>query len=230
MRDSRWFVAAVATVALFAALVSASVDHDAPAVVAEGWYRNRHAAGAIAALATERANQPRDAANAQSGRGTAVAAIRDFLEGRRLFDQETFGGNGRTCLTCHSEETGTVSAGRRAPARFRINRHDPLFVHDGSDDDDEDGFGDGTTCDAHADGRDDSHAHRAPSERRRSNTIPTRAFVTVRRGDPDDRQHAGPGSGAHAGWRATDARLAGTWRDSRITRRRRGRCGRGSSS
>lgn len=30
-------------------------------------------------------------------------------EGRRLFDRETFGGNGRTCVTCHSEETGTFS-------------------------------------------------------------------------------------------------------------------------
>jgi cytochrome c peroxidase len=30
-----------------------------------------------------------------------------------------------------------------ARRRFRINRHDPLFVHDGSDDDDGDGVGDG---------------------------------------------------------------------------------------
>ncbi len=28
---------------------------------------------------------------------------------RRLFTTETFGGNGRTCLTCHSFDTGTVS-------------------------------------------------------------------------------------------------------------------------
>jgi cytochrome c peroxidase len=68
--------------------------------------------------------------------------IRNFVEGRRLFDRETFGGNGRTCLTCHSEDTGTVSP-EDARRRFRINRHDPLFVHDGSDDDDGDGFGDG---------------------------------------------------------------------------------------
>jgi len=25
-----------------------------------------------------------------------------------LFEHETFGGNGRTCLTCHSRQTGTV--------------------------------------------------------------------------------------------------------------------------
>jgi hypothetical protein len=29
--------------------------------------------------------------------------------GRRLFTHETFGGNGRTCQTCHTEKTGTVS-------------------------------------------------------------------------------------------------------------------------
>jgi cytochrome c peroxidase len=68
--------------------------------------------------------------------------VSDFLEGQRLFDRETFGGNGRTCLTCHSRETGTVSP-RDAQLRFRKDPHDPLFVHDGSDDDDGDGFGDG---------------------------------------------------------------------------------------
>ena len=30
-------------------------------------------------------------------------------EGRRLFDVEKFGGNGRTCRTCHSKQTGTFS-------------------------------------------------------------------------------------------------------------------------
>jgi cytochrome c peroxidase len=53
--------------------------------------------------------------------------------GRRLFERETFGGNGRTCRTCHTQETGTVSP-QDARQRFRIDRHDPLFVHDGSDD------------------------------------------------------------------------------------------------
>ena len=53
--------------------------------------------------------------------------------GRRLFTHETFGGNGRTCQTCHSGTTGTVSP-EDARRRFRIDRDDPLFVHDGSDD------------------------------------------------------------------------------------------------
>src|SRR5215471_1509481 len=30
---------------------------------------------------------------------------------RRLFTNETFGGNGRTCDTCHSLQTGTLSPG-----------------------------------------------------------------------------------------------------------------------
>jgi hypothetical protein len=60
--------------------------------------------------------------------------------GRHLFERETFGGNGRTCLTCHSRETGTVSP-QDAMARFAANPHDPLFLHDGSDD----GNGNGVT-------------------------------------------------------------------------------------
>src|SRR6266513_1595315 len=52
---------------------------------------------------------------------------------RRLFTTETFGGNGRTCLTCHSFETGTVSP-EDAQKRFSKNPRDPLFLFDGSDD------------------------------------------------------------------------------------------------
>jgi cytochrome c peroxidase len=61
-------------------------------------------------------------------------------EGRRLFDQETFGGNGRTCRTCHTEDTGTVSPGDAAK-RLKLDPNDPLFLHDGSDD----GLGNGVT-------------------------------------------------------------------------------------
>src|SRR5262244_1561349 len=57
----------------------------------------------------------------------------DLFEGKRLFEQETFGGNGRTCLTCHSRDTGTVSPAD-AQRRFAQNPRDPLFLHDGSDD------------------------------------------------------------------------------------------------
>lgn len=53
--------------------------------------------------------------------------------GERLFEQETFGGNGRTCRTCHSADTGTVSP-QDAAKRLKQNPDDPLFLHDGSDD------------------------------------------------------------------------------------------------
>jgi cytochrome c peroxidase len=62
------------------------------------------------------------------------------MDGKRLFERETFGGNGRTCLTCHSIETGTVSPAD-ALSRLQANPHDPLFVFDGSDD----GHGNGVT-------------------------------------------------------------------------------------
>jgi cytochrome c peroxidase len=54
-------------------------------------------------------------------------------EGRRLFDVETFGGNGRTCRTCHSKKTGTFSP-EEALARLIEDPNDPLFLHDGLDD------------------------------------------------------------------------------------------------
>lgn len=54
-------------------------------------------------------------------------------EGRRLFDRETFGGNGRTCDTCHTGPDGTIDP-REVQRRFRTNPDDELFVHDGLDD------------------------------------------------------------------------------------------------
>src|SRR5262245_28917557 len=62
-----------------------------------------------------------------------VSSIGERQDGKRLFERETFGGNGRTCLTCHSRDTGTVSP-EDALARFQANPNDPLFRHDGSDD------------------------------------------------------------------------------------------------
>ena len=57
----------------------------------------------------------------------------DTGSGRRLFERETFEGNGRTCATCHSRRTGTVSP-EDARERFAENPDDPLFRADGSDD------------------------------------------------------------------------------------------------
>ena len=60
-------------------------------------------------------------------------AKRRLQEGRKLFDVETFGGNGRTCRTCHSKKTGTFSP-EEALARLAEDPNDPLFLHDGLDD------------------------------------------------------------------------------------------------
>lgn len=57
----------------------------------------------------------------------------DLFRARHLFERETFGGNGRTCLTCHSRETGTFNP-KDAQQRFAHNPKDPLFLADGSDD------------------------------------------------------------------------------------------------
>ena len=55
------------------------------------------------------------------------------LRGKHLFEEATFGGNGRTCSTCHDKATGTLSP-RDARRRFAKDPNDPLFLHDGSDD------------------------------------------------------------------------------------------------
>ena len=65
-----------------------------------------------------------------SAHGSSVVSQPD---GKRLFERETFGGNGRTCSTCHTSATGTISP-MDAQKRFNGNARDPLFVHDGSDD------------------------------------------------------------------------------------------------
>lgn len=75
--------------------------------------------------------------------GSSIERVQAGLRrenGRRLFERETFGGNGRTCLTCHSRDTGTVSI-EDANHRFNCDEDDPLFVQDGSDD----GEGNGVT-------------------------------------------------------------------------------------
>jgi len=54
-------------------------------------------------------------------------------EGRRLFRKETFGGNGRTCETCHSRRTGTLSP-EDVRELLKKDPNNPLFLHDGLDD------------------------------------------------------------------------------------------------
>ncbi|MGB2714732.1 MAG: hypothetical protein WBC51_11165 [Vicinamibacterales bacterium] len=57
------------------------------------------------------------------------------LNGKKLFEQETFGGNGRTCLTCHSKLTGTLTL---ADVQRLIDKADPddtFLIHDALDED-----------------------------------------------------------------------------------------------
>lgn len=60
--------------------------------------------------------------------------------GRALFDHETFGGNGRTCRTCHSPSNGTLTLAQ-IDDRFAEDPTGPLFRGDGTDD----GLGNGTS-------------------------------------------------------------------------------------
>jgi cytochrome c peroxidase len=58
------------------------------------------------------------------------------LDGKKLFERETFGGNGRTCRTCHSKDTGTLTV---ADVQRIIDRADPdgtFLISDALDDDD----------------------------------------------------------------------------------------------
>jgi hypothetical protein len=64
------------------------------------------------------------------GTGAASSGRR---AGEHLFRKETFGGNGRTCETCHSPSTGTLSPGD-VQERLQKDPTNPLFLHDGLDD------------------------------------------------------------------------------------------------
>jgi hypothetical protein len=61
------------------------------------------------------------------------ASAAQVSEGQRLFDHEIFGGNGRTCRTCHSGNDGTITL-EEVDERLLEDPSDPLFLHDGLDD------------------------------------------------------------------------------------------------
>ena len=56
------------------------------------------------------------------------------LDGKKLFEKETFGGNGRTCSTCHSKQTGTLTLD---DVQQIIDKADPdkFLIDDALDDD-----------------------------------------------------------------------------------------------
>lgn len=65
--------------------------------------------------------------------GTDTTALtKQERDGRRLFREETFGGIGRTCESCHGDDTGTVSP-EDVQALFDDDPGGPLFRGDGAD-------------------------------------------------------------------------------------------------
>lgn len=71
-----------------------------------------------------------------AGSGCAPAsepADKPAASAEDLFEHETFGGNGRTCRTCHTSETGTMTPAQ-AEALFVSNPSAPLFRSTDSDD------------------------------------------------------------------------------------------------
>lgn len=92
--------------------------------------------GALFALALHGCAQT-DAESEEAWVGANTAALgsgHPLVEGRRLFRDETFGGNGRTCQTCHSVTTGTRTL-PQIRRLYRRNPNHPLFRHDALDDD-----------------------------------------------------------------------------------------------
>ncbi|HEU4691385.1 MAG TPA: hypothetical protein VFS23_23620, partial [Vicinamibacterales bacterium] len=57
------------------------------------------------------------------------------LRGKKLFEKETFGGNGRTCRTCHSKRTGTLTLADVQRIIHKANPNDTFLIHDALDDD-----------------------------------------------------------------------------------------------
>lgn len=61
-----------------------------------------------------------------SGGPPPVDAIAKKPSGRKVFEEETFGGNGRTCRTCHTDATGALSPAD-AQAAFAADPGGALF-------------------------------------------------------------------------------------------------------
>lgn len=57
------------------------------------------------------------------------------LDGKKLFERETFGGNGRTCRTCHSKDNGTLTLADVQRIIEKADPDDPFLIHDALDDD-----------------------------------------------------------------------------------------------
>ena len=75
------------------------------------------------------------AAYASLSNGLAQDELGIKLDGKKLFDKETFGGNGRTCLTCHSKDTGTLTLSDVQRIIDKADPDDAFLIHDALDED-----------------------------------------------------------------------------------------------
>ena len=100
----------------------------------------------LAALGVTIALALSSGSNASLSNGLAQDELGLELDGKKLFDKETFGGNGRTCLTCHSKDTGTLTLADVQRIIDKADRNDAFLIHDALD---EDGVGT-TRVQAHA--------------------------------------------------------------------------------
>jgi cytochrome c peroxidase len=93
------------------------------------------AVAALCAIAGCAAAAEQDTAEAPAiDTGTIeLACTSDALNGKKLFEEETFGGNGRTCQTCHAGKSGSISPAD-AQKLFAKNPNAPLFRPIDSDD------------------------------------------------------------------------------------------------
>ena len=57
------------------------------------------------------------------------------LNGKKLFEKETFGGNGRTCRTCHDKASGTLTVEDVQRIVDKADPDDTFLIHDALDDD-----------------------------------------------------------------------------------------------
>lgn len=100
----------------------------------------------LAALAVTIAFALSSTSNASLSNRPAQDELGIKLDGKKLFDNETFGGNGRTCLTCHNKDTGTLTVSDVQRIIDKAEPDDAFLKHDALD---EDGVGT-TRVQAHA--------------------------------------------------------------------------------
>lgn len=73
--------------------------------------------------------------NLSLSKGLDQAELDQTVNGKTLFEKETFGGNGRTCQTCHGKRTGTLSLADVQRIVEKADPFDPFLIHDALDDD-----------------------------------------------------------------------------------------------